>query len=177
MNRFCSIREILFKMSVKDKYTSRVKDNPAIYMSLIIEKLRNENKNLLKILIAYTISICETFLNPENQDIHINEKLLKPKIIKNLQKLENKEKFLYSETEDKSLSTDANNSKLGKGANDDKGINTDSKNADKGEAVNTDRNSEGINTDSKGGEGTSIKNNKDKSIYDSNGSYNTKEEA
>ncbi|GBB95301.1 hypothetical protein RclHR1_25080001 [Rhizophagus clarus] len=155
----------------------KVKDDPVTYMSLIIEKLRNENKNLSKILIAYTISICETFLNPENQDIHINEKLLKLKIIKNLQKLKNKKKFLCSVAEDEFLSTDADNSKLGKDANDDKGINNiDGKNADNGKGVDTDRNGEGVNTNSKGNKGTSIKNNKGKGIYDSDRLYNTEEE-
>ncbi|GBB89994.1 hypothetical protein RclHR1_16860006 [Rhizophagus clarus] len=125
----------------------------------------------------YAISICKIFLNPGNQDIHMNKKLLKPKIIKNLQKLENKEKFLCSENEDEPSSTDADNSKLGKGANDDKSTNdTDGKNADNGESVNTNRNGKGANTDSKGGEGTSIKNNKGEGIYDSDGSYNTEEE-
>ncbi|GES82253.1 hypothetical protein GLOIN_2v1877636 [Rhizophagus clarus] len=118
---------------------------------------------------AYTISICETFLNPENQDIHINEKLLKLKIIKNL--------FLCSVAEDEFLSTDADNSKLGKDANDDKGINNiDGKNADNGKGVDTDRNGEGVNTNSKGNKGTSIKNNKGKGIYDSDRLYNTEEE-
>ncbi|GBB88349.1 hypothetical protein RclHR1_14900001 [Rhizophagus clarus] len=92
------------------------------------------------------------------------------------QKLENKEKFLYSEAKDKSSSTDADNSKLDKGANDDKGTNTNGKNADKGEDVNTDRNGKHANTDSKGGEGASIKNNKGEGIYDSDRSYNTEEE-
>ncbi|GES83457.1 hypothetical protein RCL_jg16155.t1 [Rhizophagus clarus] len=78
-----------------------------------------------------------------------------------LQKLENKEKFLCSKSEDKSSSTDADNRKLGKGANDDKGTNnTDSKNTDNGEGVNTDKNGKEANTDSKDGEETSIKNNK-----------------
>ncbi|GBB91555.1 hypothetical protein RclHR1_18910001 [Rhizophagus clarus] len=125
---------------------------------------------------AYAISICETFLNPGNQDIHMNKKLLKPKLIKNLQKLENKEKFLCSEAEDEFSSTDADNSKLGKGTNNDKGTNTDGKNADKGEGINTNRNGKGANTDSKDGEETSIKNNKGEGIYDSDRSYNTEEE-
>ncbi|GES91271.1 hypothetical protein RCL_jg2389.t1 [Rhizophagus clarus] len=98
----------------------------------------------------------------------MNKKLLKPKIIKNLQKLENKEKFLYSEAEDESLSTNA-------GANDDKGTNTNGKNADKDEGVNTDKNGEGANTNSKGDKKVSI-DNKGEGIYDSDRSYNTKEE-
>ncbi|GET03908.1 hypothetical protein RCL_jg940.t1 [Rhizophagus clarus] len=92
-----------------------------------------------------------------------------------LQKLENKEKFLCFKTKDKSSSTDADNSKLDKGANDNKGTNTNGKNADKGEGDNTDSKGEGINTDNKGGEGASI-NNKGEGIYDSNGSYNIEKE-
>ncbi|GET03907.1 hypothetical protein GLOIN_2v1591384 [Rhizophagus clarus] len=94
---------------------------------------------------------------------------------KSEQKLENKEKFLCFKTKDKSSSTDADNSKLDKGANDNKGTNTNGKNADKGEGDNTDSKGEGINTDNKGGEGASI-NNKGEGIYDSNGSYNIEKE-
>ncbi|GBC03870.1 hypothetical protein RclHR1_05380007 [Rhizophagus clarus] len=86
----------------------------------------------------------------------MNEKLLKPEIIKILQKLENKEKFLYFKVKDESSSTNADNSN-GKSTNiDDKGINTDSKDADKGKDASID--------------------NKDEDIYDSYGLYNTKEE-
>ena len=54
------------------------------YMSLIIEKLQKENKNPSKIQIAYAISICETYLNPNNQNIQMNENIIKLKIISNL---------------------------------------------------------------------------------------------
>lgn len=53
-------------------------------MSKIVEKLRREDKNPSKIQIAYAISICETYLCPENQYIQMNENVIKPKIAKNL---------------------------------------------------------------------------------------------
>ncbi|GBB96324.1 hypothetical protein RclHR1_27260003 [Rhizophagus clarus] len=80
--------------------------------------------------------------------------------------------FTRALAEDESLSTDADNNKLGKSVNDD----TDDKNADKDEGINTNKNDKGTNTDSKGGERASIDNKKGKGIYDSDGSYNTEEE-
>ncbi|GES74015.1 hypothetical protein GLOIN_2v1877636 [Rhizophagus clarus] len=163
------------KLSENNNKTNNTIDQDYIkdeYRDATEKFLKNENLKFL----TYAISICETFLNPGNQDIHMNKKLLKPKLIKNLQKLENKEKFLCSEAEDEFSSTDADNSKLGKGTNNDKGTNTDGKNADKGEGINTNRNGKGANTDSKDGEETSIKNNKGEGIYDSDRSYNTEEE-
>jgi hypothetical protein len=53
-------------------------------MSMIIDKLRREKKSPSKVQIAYAISICETYLNPENQIIQMNEAIMKPKIIKNM---------------------------------------------------------------------------------------------
>ncbi|GET01719.1 hypothetical protein RCL_jg7578.t1 [Rhizophagus clarus] len=102
------------------------------------------------------------------------QKIIKAKDNQKLTKV-SKEKFLCSETESESSSTNANNSKLSKGANDDKGTNTDGKNADKGEGINTDSKGKGANTNNKGGEKASI-DNKGESIYDSYGSYNTDEE-
>ncbi|UZO09899.1 uncharacterized protein OCT59_030111 [Rhizophagus irregularis] len=70
---------------------------PTTYMSLIIDKLRKENKNPSKTQIAYAISICETYLNPNNQNIQMSESIMKSKIINNLQKLENRDKFTHSD--------------------------------------------------------------------------------
>lgn len=92
------------------------------YMSLIIDKLRKEKKNPSKTQIAYAISICETYLNPNNQNIQMSESIMKLKIINNLvsfnlqfakcelfelqfiylfidfqQKLENRDKFSHSD--------------------------------------------------------------------------------
>lgn len=59
-------------------------DQPTTHMSKILEKLRKVEKTPSKIQIAYAISICETYLCPDNQTIQMNENIIKPKIIKNL---------------------------------------------------------------------------------------------
>ncbi|UZO09511.1 uncharacterized protein OCT59_029732 [Rhizophagus irregularis] len=46
---------------------------------------------------TYAISICETYLNPNNQNIQMSESIMKSKIINNLQKLENRDKFTHSD--------------------------------------------------------------------------------
>ncbi|UZO18754.1 uncharacterized protein OCT59_010066 [Rhizophagus irregularis] len=89
------------KAEVKRCYNNlfkKVKDGqPTTYMLLIIDKLRKENKNPSKTQIAYAISICETYLNPNNQNIQMSESIMKSKIINNLQKLENRDKFTHSD--------------------------------------------------------------------------------
>jgi hypothetical protein len=63
----------------------KVKEGQATtYMSMIIDKLQKENKNPSKPQIAYAIGICETYLNPNNQNIQMNESIMKSKIINNL---------------------------------------------------------------------------------------------
>ncbi|GES94417.1 hypothetical protein GLOIN_2v1735248 [Rhizophagus clarus] len=95
------IQEWKSKPEVKICYNNlfkKVKDGqPTTYISLIIDKLRKENKNLSKTQIAYAISICETYLNPNNQNIQMSESIIKSKIINNLQKLENRDKFTHSD--------------------------------------------------------------------------------
>ncbi|GBC43481.2 hypothetical protein GLOIN_2v1883439 [Rhizophagus irregularis DAOM 181602=DAOM 197198] len=95
------IQEWKSKAEVKRCYNNlfkKVKDGqPMTYMSLIIDKLRKENKNPSKTQIAYAISICETYLNPNNQNIQMSESIIKSKIINNLQKLENRDKFTHSD--------------------------------------------------------------------------------
>ncbi|UZO16220.1 uncharacterized protein OCT59_007609 [Rhizophagus irregularis] len=95
------IQEWKSKAEVKRCYNNlfkKVKDGqPMTYMSLIIDKLRKENKNPSKTQIAYAISICETYLNPNNQNIQMSESIMKSKIINNLQKLENRDKFTHSD--------------------------------------------------------------------------------
>ena len=59
-------------------------DQPTTYMSKILEKLRKENRSPSKIQIAYTISVCETYLCPHNQIIQMNEGIINSKITKNL---------------------------------------------------------------------------------------------
>ncbi|UZO16414.1 uncharacterized protein OCT59_007802 [Rhizophagus irregularis] len=95
------IQEWKSKAEVKRCYNNlfkKVKDGqPTTYMSLIIDKLRKENKNPSKTQIAYAISICKTYLNPNNQNIQMSESIMKSKIINNLQKLENRDKFTHSD--------------------------------------------------------------------------------
>ncbi|GET59626.1 hypothetical protein GLOIN_2v1883439 [Rhizophagus irregularis DAOM 181602=DAOM 197198] len=95
------IQEWKSKAEVKRCYNNlfkKVKDGqPTTYMSLIIDKLRKENKNPSKTQIAYAISICETYLNPNNQNIQMSKSIMKSKIINNLQKLENRDKFTHSD--------------------------------------------------------------------------------
>ncbi|GES91557.1 hypothetical protein GLOIN_2v1877636 [Rhizophagus clarus] len=85
------IQEWKSKPEVKRCYNNlfkKVKDGqPTTYMSL----------NPSKTQIAYAISICETYLNPNNQNIQMSESIMKSKIINNLQKLENKHKFIHSD--------------------------------------------------------------------------------
>lgn len=57
---------------------------PETYMTRIINKVWKDKKNTPKIKIAYTISICEALLNPEIHQVQMSEKLIKPKIRKNL---------------------------------------------------------------------------------------------
>jgi hypothetical protein len=51
-------------------------------------KDRKEKKNIAKIKIAYAMGICEIFLNPDNQHIQMSEKVMKPRIVKNLVKFQ-----------------------------------------------------------------------------------------
>ena len=59
-------------------------DNPTTFMARIIEKIFKERRNAPKVQIAFAISICETYLNPDEQSIQINEVEMKLKITKNL---------------------------------------------------------------------------------------------
>ncbi|UZO13785.1 uncharacterized protein OCT59_005272 [Rhizophagus irregularis] len=101
--------------SIRGTFTSRVKDVmysvfeatrrklPSINNRHLVNqrfengRLRKENKNPSKTQIAYAISICETYLNPNNQNIQMSESIMKSKIINNLQKLENRDKFTHSD--------------------------------------------------------------------------------
>lgn len=68
-----------------EKLFKKVNTNcPSTYMTEIIEKIWRERQNAPKIQIAFAISICETYLDPMNQVIQMNEQTMKPKIMKNL---------------------------------------------------------------------------------------------
>jgi len=61
------------------------------YMTNILNKTfkdKKEKKNITKIKIVYTMGTCEIFLNPNNQHIQISEKIMKPRIVKNLVKFQ-----------------------------------------------------------------------------------------
>lgn len=67
------------------KLFKKVSENqPSTYMTKIVEKVWKEKKNAPKIQIAFAISICEVFLNPDNQVIYMNEQVMDSKIRKNL---------------------------------------------------------------------------------------------
>lgn len=66
------------------KLFRRINPNePATFMSKIIEKLRKDKKEPSKVQLAYAISISETYMCPDVQGILITESI-KPKIVKNL---------------------------------------------------------------------------------------------
>jgi hypothetical protein len=85
---YLEIQEWKTKSSVRKCHAKLFKkireDQPTTYMSKIIEKLWKTKKDAPKVQIAYAISICETYLDPENQIIQMNENVMKPKIIKNM---------------------------------------------------------------------------------------------
>jgi len=47
-------------------------------------KDKKVKKNIAKIKIAYAMKTCEIFLNLNNQYVQISEKIMKPRIVKNL---------------------------------------------------------------------------------------------
>ena len=83
-----SVREWKDKPEVRRCYKKLFKkvseDQPSTYMTKIIEKVWKEKKNAPKIQIAFAISICEVYLNPDNQVIQISEPVMDSKIRKNL---------------------------------------------------------------------------------------------
>ncbi|GES80734.1 hypothetical protein GLOIN_2v1735248 [Rhizophagus clarus] len=164
------IQEWKSKPEVKRCYNNlfkKVKDGQSTtYMLLIIDKLRKENKNPSKTQIAYAISICETYLNPNNQNIQMSESIMKSKIINNLQKLENRDKFTHSD-DDSHDGNDVDNG--GDGAADD-GAGA----ADNG-ATNDGRPNDSAVNDSAANNGAANDGIADDDILSSD-SYNTEEE-
>ena len=57
--------------------------SPETYMSKIIRKVFKDRRNAPKKQVAYTISVCETILNPDNLTIQIYEDATKHLITKN----------------------------------------------------------------------------------------------
>jgi hypothetical protein len=66
-----------------EKLHKKINDSDETYMSRIIQEL-NKGKNILKVLIAYAVSICELVLDPQNLEVQISEKAIKPIYTKNL---------------------------------------------------------------------------------------------
>ncbi|RHZ77205.1 hypothetical protein Glove_184g161 [Diversispora epigaea] len=66
-----------------------------IYMTRIIKNVWPKKKNIPNLQIAWVISIAEIILNPNNENIKISEEIIKPVLLKNLNKIENNESFEY----------------------------------------------------------------------------------
>ncbi|RHZ64220.1 hypothetical protein Glove_326g99 [Diversispora epigaea] len=70
-------------------------DEEDTYMTRIIKNVWPKKKNIPNLQIAWVISIAEIILNPNNENIKISEEIIKPVLLKNLNKIENNESFEY----------------------------------------------------------------------------------
>ncbi|RHZ86398.1 hypothetical protein Glove_51g35 [Diversispora epigaea] len=70
-------------------------DEEDTYMTRIIKNVWPKKKNIPNLQIAWVISIAEIILNPNNENIKISEEIIKPVLLKNLNKIENNESFKY----------------------------------------------------------------------------------
>lgn len=59
-------------------------DEQVTYLLRITERVFVDPKKTSDILIAYAMSVCETFLNPENEHIQVTESIIKEAFEKNL---------------------------------------------------------------------------------------------
>ena len=50
-----------------------------MYILRIVERVFVSSKNATETLVAYTMSVCDVFLNPENANIQITKKTVKDK--------------------------------------------------------------------------------------------------
>lgn len=67
------------------KLFKKVKNEPTTsYMTKIIDRVLRDRRNASKVQIAFTISICETYLDPCNEVVQISEVTMQPRIAKNL---------------------------------------------------------------------------------------------
>ena len=55
-------------------------DSEASFMLRIIKRVFVDSKNSSEILIAYTVNVCEIFLNPDSENIQISESVMKKKL-------------------------------------------------------------------------------------------------
>ncbi|RHZ78430.1 hypothetical protein Glove_165g50 [Diversispora epigaea] len=70
-------------------------DEEDTYMTRIIKNVWPKKKNIPNLQIAWVISIAKIILNPNNENIKISEEIIKPVLLKNLNKIENNESFEY----------------------------------------------------------------------------------
>ncbi|RHZ57139.1 hypothetical protein Glove_393g51 [Diversispora epigaea] len=70
-------------------------DEKDTYMTRIIKNVWPKKKNISNLQIAWVIFIAEIILNPNNKNIKISEEIIKPFLLKNLNKIENNESFEY----------------------------------------------------------------------------------
>jgi hypothetical protein len=88
-------------MECHNKLFKRVKNEDSeTYVTRIINKIWTKKRNAPRIHIAYAISICDFFLDPFEQSIQITESVIKYKIKKYLQRLDNKEKLNSSDDDE-----------------------------------------------------------------------------
>jgi hypothetical protein len=66
------------------KLFKKIKADQPTHMEKIINKIWKDRSTASNMQTAFAISICETYLNPENQVIQMNELYMKPKIAKNM---------------------------------------------------------------------------------------------
>ncbi|UZO25921.1 uncharacterized protein OCT59_018175 [Rhizophagus irregularis] len=87
--------------SIRGTFTSRIKDIMYSVFEATGHKLPSINtlasSSMIQEWKTYAISICETYLNPNNQNIQMSKSIMKSKIINNLQKLKNRDKFTHSD--------------------------------------------------------------------------------
>ncbi|RHZ52167.1 hypothetical protein Glove_464g2 [Diversispora epigaea] len=86
--------------SIKEEVAILSYDQDCVYVShrwepFYYKKIRVNKKNIPNLQIAWVISIAEIILNPNNENIKISEEIIKPVLLKNLNKIENNESFEY----------------------------------------------------------------------------------
>ncbi|RHZ84142.1 hypothetical protein Glove_85g143 [Diversispora epigaea] len=82
----CTSENVDFRIEEDEKDT---------YMTRIIKNVWFKKKNISNLQIAWMIFIAEIILNPNNENIKISEEIIKPVLLKNLNKIENNESFKY----------------------------------------------------------------------------------
>ncbi|RHZ84027.1 hypothetical protein Glove_86g254 [Diversispora epigaea] len=94
INFFSSLESILY-MELTKKLRALRSTLCARVKTSIFEVCKPKKKNIPNLQIAWVISIAEIILNPNNENIKIFEEIIKPVLLKNLNKIENNESFEY----------------------------------------------------------------------------------